>query len=71
MFYIKESEGASFAKFSGDNNAIHINKIAGHNSIHGHNIAHGVLVILKFMKRIDLALIIDPFNDHESKINLN
>ena len=54
MFYIKESEGASFAKFSGDNNAIHINKIAGHNSIHGHNIVHGVLIILEFFKKINL-----------------
>ena len=52
MFYIKESEGVNFAKLSGDNNLIHIDKIAGHNSIHGHNIVHGVLLILKFFKKI-------------------
>jgi len=51
MFYIKESEGVNFAKLSGDNNVIHIDKIAGHNSIHGYNIAHGVLIILKFFKK--------------------
>ena len=52
MFYIKESEGVNFAKLSGDNNLIHIDKITGHNSIHGHNIVHGVLLILKFFKKI-------------------
>ena len=55
MFYIKESEGVNFAKLSGDNNAIHFNKIAGHNSIYGHNVAHGVLVILKFLEKIKIA----------------
>ena len=49
MFYIKESEGVNFAKLSGDNNLIHIDKITGHNSIHGHNIVHGVLLILKII----------------------
>ena len=49
-FSIKEFEGINFAKLSGDNNIIHIDKIAGYNSIHGHNIVHGVLVILKFTK---------------------
>ena len=40
----------SFAKFSGDNNLIHLSNIVGHNSIYGNKIAHGVLVILKFLK---------------------
>jgi len=52
IFSVKKFEGTSFAKFSGDNNIIHINKIAGHNSIYGHNIVHGVLIILKFFKKI-------------------
>ena len=47
-FSIKELEGVNFAKLSGDNNIIHIDKIAGYNSIFGHSIVHGVLVILKF-----------------------
>ena len=51
-FSIKESEGVNFAKLSGDNNIIHIDKIAGYNSIYGHNIVHGVLVILKFLDKI-------------------
>ena len=50
-FSIKEFEGINFAKLSGDNNIIHVDKIAGYNSIYGHNIAHGVLVILKFFKK--------------------
>ena len=53
-FVIKDSEGLNFAKLSGDNNIIHINKTAGYNSIYGHSIAHGVLVILKFLKKIKL-----------------
>ena len=53
-FSIKEFEGANFAKLSGDNNIIHINKIAGYNSIFGYNIVHGVLVILKFLNEIKL-----------------
>ena len=51
-FSIKELEGINFAKLSGDNNIIHIDKIAGYNSIFGHNIVHGVLVILKFLNKI-------------------
>ena len=51
-FSIKEFEGNNFAKLSGDNNVIHINKIAGYDSIYGQNIAHGVLVILKFLEKI-------------------
>ena len=51
-FSIKEFEGVNFAKLSGDNNIIHIDKIAGYNSIFGHNIVHGVLVILKFLDKI-------------------
>ena len=53
-FSIKEFEGINFAKFSGDNNIIHVDKIAGYNSIYGHNIVHGVLVILKFLNKIKL-----------------
>ena len=55
MFYIKESEGVNFAKLSGDNNAIHLDKIAGNNSIYGYKIVHGVLVILKFLRKIKLT----------------
>ena len=53
-FVIKDSEGANFAKLSGDDNIIHINKTAGYNSMYGCNITHGVLVILKFLKKIKL-----------------
>ena len=53
-FSIKKFEGVNFAKLSGDNNIIHINKIAGYNSIFGYNIVHGVLVILKFLNEIKL-----------------
>ena len=55
MFCIKESEGLSFAKLSGDNNKIHFDKAAGHNSIYGHNVAHGVLVIIKFLEKIKIC----------------
>ena len=51
-FSIKELEGFNFAKLSGDNNIIHIDKIAGYNSVYGHNIVHGVLIILKFLNKI-------------------
>ena len=51
-FSIKEFEGVNFAKLSGDNNIIHIDKVAGYNSIYGCNIVHGVLVILKFLDKI-------------------
>ena len=53
-FSIKKFEGVNFSKLSGDNNIIHINKIAGYNSIFGYNIVHGVLVILKFLNEIKL-----------------
>ena len=53
-FVIKDSEGTNFAKLSGDDNIIHINKTAGYNSMYGCNITHGVLVILKFLKKIKL-----------------
>ena len=53
-FVIKNSEGTKFAKLSGDDNIIHINKTAGYNSMYGCNIVHGVLVILKFLKKIKL-----------------
>ena len=51
-FSIKELDGINFAKLSGDNNIIHIDKIAGYNSIYGHNIVHGVLVILEFLNKV-------------------
>ena len=51
-FSIKEFEGINFAKLSGDNNIIHVDKIAGYNSVYGHNIVHGVLIILKFLNKI-------------------
>ena len=53
-FYIKKKEGINFARLSGDDNSIHIDEISGYNSIYGENIAHGVLVILKFLKKIKL-----------------
>ena len=53
-FVIKDSEGINFAKLSGDDNLIHINKTAGYNSMYGCNIVHGVLLILKFLKKIKL-----------------
>ena len=53
-FVIKNSEGTKFAKLSGDDNIIHINKTAGYNSMYGCSIVHGVLVILKFLKKIKL-----------------
>ena len=55
MFYIKESEGVKFAKLSGDNNVVHFDKIAGNNSIYGYKVVHGVLVILKFLRKIKLT----------------
>ena len=76
-FSIKEFEGINFAKQSGDNNIIHIDKIAGYNSIYGQNIVHGVLVILKFLKQIKLrknySYIKTVFNDgfkYNSKIKI-
>ena len=51
-FSIKEFEGINFAKLSGDNNIIHIDKIAGYNSMYGHNIVHVVFVIFKFLNKI-------------------
>ena len=53
-FVIKNSDGTKFAKLSGDDNIIHINKTAGYNSMYGCSIVHGVLVILKFLKKIKL-----------------
>ena len=53
-FIIKNSEGANFAKLSGDDNIIHTNKTAGYNSMYGCNVVHGILVILKFLKKIKL-----------------
>ena len=64
MFYIKESEGVKFAKLSGDNNVVHFDKIAGNNSIYGYKIVHGVLIILKFLRKIKLKK-----NTHASKYN--
>ena len=55
MFCIKESEGIKFAKLSGDNNVVHFDKVTGNNSIYGYKIVHGVLVILKFLKKIKLT----------------
>ena len=54
IFSIKKFEGKNFAKSSGDNNIIHIDKITGYNSIYGYSIVHGVLIILKFFKKIHL-----------------
>ena len=50
---INKNEGIKFSKFSGDNNKIHINEVTGNNSIYGENIAHGVLVILRFLEKIN------------------
>ena len=76
-FLIKKKDGKNFAKLSGDNNRIHINEIEGHNSIYGHNIAHGALLILRFIKKINLkknfSYIKILFNDgikYENKIRI-
>ena len=53
-FLIKEFEGLNFARLSGDNNLIHTSNLTGYNSIYGNKIAHGVLVILKFLKIVNL-----------------
>ena len=62
-FCVKEFEGINFAKLSGDNNVIHLNKLAGYNSIYGQNIAHGVLVILKFLDKMQ-------FNKNHLRVKL-
>ena len=49
---IKKKEGIKFAKFTGDNNGIHLNEKVGNNSIYGENIIHGVLIILKTLEKI-------------------
>ena len=51
---ISKYEGIRFSKISGDYNKIHINEISGYNSIFGSTICHGALVILKFIKKIDI-----------------
>jgi hypothetical protein len=51
-YNIKKKEGIKFAKFTGDNNGIHINEEIGNNSIYGENIIHGVLIILKSLEVI-------------------
>ena len=53
-FFVNRSEGIKFAKLSGDDNLIHLSKTAGYNSIYGHDIVHGILIILKFFKKIKL-----------------
>ena len=53
-FFVIRSEGIKFAKLSGDDNLIHLSKTAGYNSIYGHDIVHGILIILKFFKKIKL-----------------
>jgi len=54
IYNIKKNEGIKFAKYTGDNNGIHINEKIGNNSIYGENIIHGVLIILKFLEIIKL-----------------
>ena len=53
-FKITKDEGIRFSKISGDYNKIHIEEIFGYNSIFGSIICHGALVILKFLKTINL-----------------
>jgi hypothetical protein len=53
-FKITKDEGIRFSKISGDYNKIHIEEIFGYNSIFGSIICHGALVILKFLKKINL-----------------
>ena len=55
MFYIKESEDVKFAKLGRNNNVVHFDKITDTNSIYGHKIVRGVLMILKFLKKIKLT----------------
>ena len=51
-FRFKKLEGRSFAKISGDHNAIHVDEKVGYNSIYGENIVHGVSVLFKFLKKV-------------------
>ena len=53
-FKITKDEGIRFSKISGDYNKIHIGELFGYNSIFGSIICHGALVILKFLKTINL-----------------
>ena len=50
---INKNEGIKFSKFTGDNNKIHVNEATGNNSIYGENIVHGVLVILRFLEKVN------------------
>ena len=67
-FSIKELEGVNFAKLSGDDNIIHIDKIAGYNSVYGHNIVHGVLIILKFLNKIKFKKIVLILKYYSQKV---
>ena len=57
-FNITSKEGKDFAKYSGDNNPIHLNDTVGYNSLFGEKICHGCLVVLKFFNLINLDKII-------------
>ena len=52
FFIISKAEGKKFAKISGDYNKIHIDEKVGYNSIYGNIVCHGVLVLLKFLKKV-------------------
>ena len=51
-FIITKKEGKTFSRISGDYNKIHIDEKIGYNSIFGSDICHGMLVVLKFLKKI-------------------
>ena len=56
FFIISKAEGKKFAKISGDYNKIHIDEKVGYNSIYGNIVCHGVLVLLKFLKKIKFQM---------------
>ena len=68
QFNINFSEGKKFAKKSGDNNAIHLEDKEGYNSLFGEKICHGCLVLIKFLKRLNLENIIRNRNKYSFRI---
>ncbi len=67
-FKINYKEGKSFANISGDNNPIHLKDKEGHNSIFGEKICHGCLVLIKFLKKINIEQVINKKNQYSFKI---
>ena len=51
---IRDKDGFSYAKTSGDFNSIHLNNLEGYNSIYGEKICHGCLVFEMFIKNTNI-----------------